>query len=99
MQRRTAQAISEGRDVIVTAETGSGKTLAFLMPVLARLTYPTGVDDEMEACLPTYRHALSVCSSSAIAVVSSDITKHSCASRCKLLAVEERRHNLGSCRC
>ena len=49
VQRRTAEAIGNGRDVIVTAETGSGKTLAFLMPTLARLTYPAGVDEQMEA--------------------------------------------------
>ncbi len=51
VQRRTAQAIGEGRDCIVTAETGSGKTLAFLIPTLARLTYPDGASDDgtMEA--------------------------------------------------
>ena len=49
VQRRTAQAIGEGRDCIVTAETGSGKTLAFLMPTLARLTYPDGIDEETQA--------------------------------------------------
>ena len=46
VQRRTAQAIGEGRDCIVTAETGSGKTLAFLMPTLARLTYPDSTSDD-----------------------------------------------------
>ncbi len=46
VQRRTAQAIAEGRDCIVTAETGSGKTLAFLIPTLARLAYPDGTSDD-----------------------------------------------------
>ena len=56
VQRRTAQAVGEGRDCIVTAETGSGKTLAFLMPALARLAYPDGVDDETQAraCMPLF---------------------------------------------
>ncbi len=66
MQRRTAQAIGEGHNVIVTAETGSGKTLAFLMPTLARLTYPTGGDEEMQACQLVY--TVSVECSTAFAV-------------------------------
>ena len=56
VQRRTAQAIGEGRDCIVTAETGSGKTLAFLIPTLARLAYPDGSSNDE----PTEARALSL---------------------------------------
>ena len=40
VQRQAAAAIWEGRDALIHSATGSGKTLAFLLPLLARLSYP-----------------------------------------------------------
>ncbi|KAK9828026.1 hypothetical protein WJX81_001394 [Elliptochloris bilobata] len=40
VQRRAAAVLRTGADAIVQAGTGSGKTLAYLLPLLARLTYP-----------------------------------------------------------
>lgn len=43
VQRRACGVISSGSDAVVASETGSGKTLSYLMPTLARLTYPPDI--------------------------------------------------------
>ena len=40
VQRRSAAVLRSGADAIIQAGTGSGKTLAYLLPLLARLSYP-----------------------------------------------------------
>ena len=40
VQRQAAAAIQDGSDALIHSATGSGKTLAFLLPLLARLSYP-----------------------------------------------------------
>ncbi|GFR40588.1 hypothetical protein Agub_g1168, partial [Astrephomene gubernaculifera] len=43
VQRRSAPVLLAGADAVVGSETGSGKTLAFLLPLLARLSYPPDI--------------------------------------------------------
>lgn len=40
VQRRSAAVLRSGADALIQAGTGSGKTLAYLLPLLARLSYP-----------------------------------------------------------
>ncbi|GLI69730.1 hypothetical protein VaNZ11_014406, partial [Volvox africanus] len=49
IQRRSAPALLAGSDAVVASETGSGKTLSFLLPLLARMSYPPDIFmDEMK---------------------------------------------------
>ncbi|GIM16732.1 hypothetical protein Vretimale_19319, partial [Volvox reticuliferus] len=49
IQRRSAPVLLAGSDAVVASETGSGKTLSFLMPLLARMSYPPDIFmDEMK---------------------------------------------------
>lgn len=50
MQRRAAAVLRSGSDAVIQAGTGSGKTLAYLLPVLARLSYPPEtLPDDLQA--------------------------------------------------
>ncbi|KAG2497537.1 hypothetical protein HYH03_004284 [Edaphochlamys debaryana] len=50
VQRRSAPVLLAGSDAVVASETGSGKTLSFLLPLLARLSYPPELFmDDMKA--------------------------------------------------
>ncbi|GIL51790.1 hypothetical protein Vafri_7708 [Volvox africanus] len=49
IQRRSAPVLLAGSDAVVASETGSGKTLSFLLPLLARMSYPPDIFmDEMK---------------------------------------------------
>jgi len=55
VQRRAATVLRTGADAVIGAATGSGKTLAYLLPLLARLSYPEAAPDESQArCLRTW---------------------------------------------
>ncbi len=49
VQRRAASVLRTGADAVIGAATGSGKTLAYLLPLLARLSYPETAGDESQA--------------------------------------------------